>query len=325
MKTNSDIENMKIDYGLLAKRLLRIHNVERLRACKSDFNITFCGTNALYVQTPNITIAIDPYFSRLEGLLGARFITARIEPNTQSINTFCAQLPIPQCIIVTHSHFDHILDVPVVAKTTGAHVFGTLSTKNFCLGAGMEDAQISEIKFGDSVDFGSTELTFCESAHSPLPAPVEMIFAKSAPEICTPVKPPYRPHELPVGKSIALLIKHETSSLAVICGGIPDNENIFPVEHIDCIIVPLGGLIWVKRSYRRQFFEKCVARYSPSIVLASHWDNFTLPHTRNVVPMRGSAIAAAHFAKMCTEISAQYAVLPFLSPLNVKIDSSTIS
>jgi L-ascorbate metabolism protein UlaG (beta-lactamase superfamily) len=58
-------------------------------------------------------LLIDPYFSRVDLLRVA--LGSRIQPNASRINDGLRHLtPQPDAILVTHGHFDHLLDVPVV-------------------------------------------------------------------------------------------------------------------------------------------------------------------------------------------------------------------
>ena len=67
--------------------------------------ITFYGHASLGIQVNNVNILVDP------------FISANPKASHIDINTLRADY-----ILVTHAHQDHIVDVEVIAKRTGAIV-----------------------------------------------------------------------------------------------------------------------------------------------------------------------------------------------------------
>ena len=73
--------------------------------------MTYLGTNGYLLEAPGSTILIDPYFSRI-GLLPVA-LNSPIKSNIPRIRWGLARLPRQiDGILVTHGHFDHLLDVP---------------------------------------------------------------------------------------------------------------------------------------------------------------------------------------------------------------------
>jgi L-ascorbate metabolism protein UlaG (beta-lactamase superfamily) len=72
------------------------------------------------------------------------------------------------CVLVTHTHYDHILDVPHIALKTGAVVIGTESTENVMRAYGVPEEQLTTVRGREDYELGSFSLKMIPSIHSPL-------------------------------------------------------------------------------------------------------------------------------------------------------------
>ena len=68
------------------------------------------------------SLLIDPFFTRPPIW---RLWFGRVAPNPARIP---ASLPRCDHILVSHAHYDHLLDVPVIARRTLARVYGSANT-----------------------------------------------------------------------------------------------------------------------------------------------------------------------------------------------------
>src|SRR5437773_8389862 len=79
--------------------------------------VTYLGTNGLEFRSGNHALLVDPYFSRIN--LSRIALGSRIQPDIARIDDGMKHLaPKPDAILVTHGHFDHLLDVPIDRKST---------------------------------------------------------------------------------------------------------------------------------------------------------------------------------------------------------------
>lgn len=72
--------------------------------------ITWLGTAGFRIRAGGASILIDPYLTRNPGAIPRQPLTPE-------------DLGPADAILVSHGHFDHILDVPAIARHTGARVF----------------------------------------------------------------------------------------------------------------------------------------------------------------------------------------------------------
>ena len=71
-------------------------------------------------------------------------------------------------ILVTHTHYDHVLDVPHLAPTTKATVIGTESTENVLRTYRVPEERLITVRGGEDYDFGVFSVKVIPSLHIPL-------------------------------------------------------------------------------------------------------------------------------------------------------------
>src|SRR5437764_14176617 len=86
--------------------------------------ITYLGTNGYQFETQGHSLLVDPYFSRIG--LARSGLGWPIRPNELETDNGIARLSShPDAIVVTHGHFDHLLDVPLIMQRTDARLIGS--------------------------------------------------------------------------------------------------------------------------------------------------------------------------------------------------------
>ncbi|MFF2125861.1 MBL fold metallo-hydrolase [Streptomyces olivochromogenes] len=116
-------------------------------------SLRWLGTSGWRIDVDGRTVLFDPYLTRFKtGLFDGAF-RADTELSTDP-EVVRERIGAPELVLVSHSHWDHVADVPYIAKSTGARVMGTETTYHLLVAFGVDPGQISVVKGGEVLDFG---------------------------------------------------------------------------------------------------------------------------------------------------------------------------
>ncbi|HTM19152.1 MAG TPA: MBL fold metallo-hydrolase [Kofleriaceae bacterium] len=237
----------------------------------SAVTVRWLGTAGFAIEHDGHTLLIDPYVTRAS--LG-RCAVAALRPDLDAIARY---VPRADAIIVGHSHFDHALDVPDIARATGARVFGSQSAVALCRISGLPESQVDLVErpAGSAPverEVGPFHLRFVPSAHSrflagrvPFPGDIAD---------CDDV--PLRTERYRCGAVFGIDIEvagrrlYHVGSAELVEAALTARPR-----NVDLLLLCVAG--WTST---RDFPERVVRAFSPAAALLHHWDNFFRPLTR---------------------------------------------
>ena len=107
---------------------------------RNRVRVTYLGTNGYQFEFKNHVLLVDPYFSRVDLLSVA--LGARIQPDSSRIADSMRHVaPKVDGILVTHGHFDHLLDVPIVMSKTHARLSASRTSMDLAKRAGASSGE----------------------------------------------------------------------------------------------------------------------------------------------------------------------------------------
>jgi L-ascorbate metabolism protein UlaG (beta-lactamase superfamily) len=143
--------------------------------------LTHFGAAGWRITDGRTVVLLDPYLSRLRfrgrpygppeapAVPGDRRPVVGMDevpvPDTAALDR---HLPAADLILLSHSHFNHCMDMPHLARRTGATVVGTESTANVARIGGVGEAQLVTVRGGEDYDFGAASVRVVPSLHSAL-------------------------------------------------------------------------------------------------------------------------------------------------------------
>jgi L-ascorbate metabolism protein UlaG (beta-lactamase superfamily) len=225
--------------------------------------VRWLGTAGFEITHGDHVVLIDPYVTRAS-LRACIFSSLRSDE--EKIRRV---LPRADAIVVGHTHFDHALDVPAIARLTGAKVFGSRSAHALCRSQGVPEGQIEIMERSEPVEreVGPFRLRFVPSAHSrfalgrvPFPGDIAD---------CDDV--PLRAHAYKCGAVFGLEITVGGKKIFHL-GSAELVDAHVPKTDVDLLLLCVAG--WTASE---RLPERVLSRLSPGAVLLSHWDNFFLP------------------------------------------------
>ena len=239
--------------------------------------VIYLGTNGYQFEFSGRALLVDPYFSRVD-LLSVAF-GSRIQPNISRINEGMRHVASGNCrmdaVLVTHGHFDHLLDVPVILSRTRAPLIASASSVNLVERAGVLSGDA--VKPGDVRQIGPWKIRVLRATHDRLfgkvPFDRPASHAGLTAEGLAKAGPPQRAADWICGDPLAFLIEVNGQRIYIDSGGtraqLPPNET--GSHRMDLAI--LG----VALPDSRERLGAALERLQPRYVLPSHQDDFFRP------------------------------------------------
>ncbi len=123
-------------------------------------SLRFLGVSGYEVTDGTTTVLLDPTPTRPPP---SAMLTGPVDADEALGAQWC---PKADVILVNHAHYDHALDVPAIARRTGALVVGTQSAVNLALARGVPASQTRVVELGDRLTVGTFTIDVRSSRHT---------------------------------------------------------------------------------------------------------------------------------------------------------------
>jgi L-ascorbate metabolism protein UlaG (beta-lactamase superfamily) len=259
----------------------------------SQVELRYLGTAGWEITDGKTVVLIDPYLSRVR----------RVTPNDDTLagdtrplftnddiaqsDTAAVDAHIQRAdfVLITHTHYDHALDMPYIARKTGATVIGTESTHNLARAYGVPGDKIMVVRGGEDYELGALSVRVIPSLHGVLRrAP----YLRRDPNAALPpavfpsnTQPPFRFREL--------LIEGGTLSYLIRIGG----RQILAFGSMNYIAREIEGLrpdvaligAMPERGEIHDYTGRLLRALGyPRLVLPTHWDRFNVTYEVSQTP-----------------------------------------
>lgn len=241
----------------------------------APIRVTWLGVATVLIDDGETALLTDGFFSRPSKL---ELMLSKIAPDLDAVTNGMKRGNITRlaAVIVNHSHYDHAMDAPEVAKRTNAKLVGSESTANIGRGWGLPEDQISVVKVGEPVQYGNFTVTVLKSRHSPTN------FTGGV--IDKPLRPPAPYTAYLEGESYAILIQHGTRSLLINASAGYEPGALAGVK-ADVVLLGAGSLGIREEAFRQGYWHDLVKATGAKRIIPIHWDDFTLAAGTPPAPM----------------------------------------
>jgi L-ascorbate metabolism protein UlaG (beta-lactamase superfamily) len=250
----------------------------------------FFGTSSIVFKDSSTAILVDAFTSRPEL---RRVVFGRISPDTARVADALRRLGIGAfaAAVATHTHYDHVMDLPEFARRTGAVLLGSPSAANVARGSKLADDQIRVVNNGETVSYGKFRLTFIESRHTRPDLANGRVVRR--------LVPPAHYSAWRTGTTWSVLIEHEGHTILVH----PSSNfvmNEMRGRHADVVYLGIAGLSKQTDSFVWSYWNEVVHASGAKRVILIHWDDFF----RNLdQPLRPMPNIVDDFAKSMRRIT----------------------
>jgi len=237
--------------------------------------VHYFGTTTLAFDDGRDAVMIDALISR-PAITKAMFGTIASDPARIDAALKAAHLSKLDLLLITHSHYDHALDIPAIATRTGAKVVGSPSTREVARGGGVPDAQVQTIHGGERLQAGDFTVTVFRSLHS--------LGDRVPGDIAAPLRQPATLKDYKEGGTFAFLIEHKGLRLLVhaSANAVP---GMYRGVKADVVFLATGGLSTHPQAFTDTYWREVVEETGAKLVVPIHWDSFFTGLDRPLKPL----------------------------------------
>jgi L-ascorbate metabolism protein UlaG (beta-lactamase superfamily) len=219
------------------------------------------GVAGMELSTDEQVLVIDPFMTRPPW---RRMWWGRVRSNSALV---AATVPRDDFVLVTHAHWDHVMDVPDVLRQTGATAFGSPNACQLLAILGVPAERLHEIKAGDHLSLGTFRVEIFSAEHG-LVLGRPWAIGPLAPHL----RPPLRLRDYRMDACFSFLIE---------VGGLRFLDWSSERPHA----APPADVLFVKPHQERAYYKALLRVVQPRVVIPIHWDVFMRPLSRPLRPM----------------------------------------
>jgi L-ascorbate metabolism protein UlaG (beta-lactamase superfamily) len=284
-----------------------------------QLRLKYLGAAGWELQADGVVVLIDPYISRIK-YDGVRVagdprrdfaLSDAPESDTALIDKIITRADF---ILVHHTHPDHAMDVPYIARKTGAKVIGTESARNLLRAAGVPDRQLYAVQGGEDYQFDRFSVQVIPSLHSALEEKRYFNSSRHGADF----KGPLRLEHFIEGGSLMFLCRLNGVEVLTM-GSMNFIENELRGLRPHVLLAGAGS----SRSEIYKYTERLLtATGLPKIVIPTHWDDFYVPYENTAAQVLARKEKADPFvAEVAAASPRSRAIIPVhLETITIRID-----
>jgi L-ascorbate metabolism protein UlaG (beta-lactamase superfamily) len=232
--------------------------------------IEWLGVSGYRISAEGKTLFVDPYLSRIPfaDLLRRRSAL----PDPAMLDRFVRSHGDVVGVLVGHTHFDHAVDAPAIARRFGCKAYGSDSLLTLMGLHGLAEQTI-EVEPYRTYELGPFEVSFTPSAHSKLllglAVPYDGDLTCEHLDGLTPAA--YHCGQV-WGISVmaaGLSFYHQGSANLI--------DEAVREHNVDVFLAGIAG-----RSFTDEYWRRIIPRLDPKVVVPTHYDNFFRPLGRRL-------------------------------------------
>jgi len=231
----------------------------------SGLEISWLGVSGYRLTYEGVSIFIDPYVSRAP--LRSLLLRRAAMPDESMIDRYANAPGTVAGVLVGHTHFDHAVDAPAIARRHGAKAYGSLSLTHLMRLHGLGDLAV-EVVPHQPYQLGPFIVRFVPSRHS------KLLLGRKVPmdgELTCDHLDGLAPGAYKCGAVWGIRI--EVAGVSLYHQGSANLDDAqLAREPVDVFLAGIAG-----RSVTPHYWARILPRLDPRIVIPTHYDNFFSP------------------------------------------------
>jgi L-ascorbate metabolism protein UlaG (beta-lactamase superfamily) len=234
----------------------------------AGLEVEWLGVSGYRLTYEGRTIFIDPYLSRVP--LRSLLLRRPTLPDPVALDRFVKAPGEVVGVLVGHTHFDHAVDAPAIARRFGCRAYGSDSLVTL-MGLHGLAGQTVEVEPYRTYELGPFEVSFTPSVHSKLLLGLAVPYDGDLTcEHLDGLSPgAYRCGQVwGISIRVAGLLLYHQGSANLIDDAIRQRD----VRDVDVFLAGIAG-----RSFTRDSWRRILPLLNPRTVVPTHYDNFFRP------------------------------------------------
>lgn len=225
----------------------------------TGLSLQWLGTAGFRLGFEGTTVLVDPYVSRCSSLQ-----VFNHRPLHVDTSQLAKHVPRADAVLVGHTHFDHALDIPAIARRDDCMVYGSPSLSHLMDLHGLAQ-KACVVEHGKAYEVGPFKITFVPSVHSKLLLGLKVPYEG---ELTCDHLDHLHGGAYRCGQVYGILIEvagrrfyHQGSANLI--------EEAVPRGGVDYFLCGIAG-----RGFTRDYVSRIVHLLQPTMVIPHHFDDF---------------------------------------------------
>lgn len=233
----------------------------------AGLDVRWLGVSGYAMTYEGQTLLIDPYFSRVP--LRAVLRRAPAIPDPALIDRYVGLQANVVGVLVGHTHFDHAIDAPAIARRFNCRAYGSRSLVNLMQAHGLE-ARSVEVVPHRQYELGPFTASFTPSLHSKLVLGLAVPFDG---ELTCDHLDALTPGAYRCGQVYGVRVEvagasfYHQGSANLIDDAIRDQDR-----GVDYFLAGVAG-----RGFTKDYWRRILTRLEPRTIVPTHYDDFFRP------------------------------------------------
>jgi L-ascorbate metabolism protein UlaG (beta-lactamase superfamily) len=232
--------------------------------------LQWLGVSGYRITYEGISLFIDPYVSRVP--LRALLLGHLAMPDAALVERYVSAPGPVAGVLVGHTHFDHAIDAPAIARRYGAKAYGSESLAHLMRLHGLGDLAVDVLPH-KPYELGPFVVRFVPSRHS------KLLFGRKVPmdgELTCDHLHGLNPRAYRCGQVWGIRI--DVAGVSLYHQGSADlDDGELRDEPVDVFLAGVAG-----RSFTPRYWERILPRLDPRVVVPTHYDDFFAPLGRRL-------------------------------------------
>ncbi len=270
----------------------------RAAGLPSGLEIEWLGVSGYRLTCEGSTLFIDPYLSRVP--LRNLLLRRPSLPDSGALDRFLRAPGEVVGVLVGHTHFDHSVDAPAIARRFGCPAYGSDSLVRLMALHGLAERGV-EVEPYRTYELGPFAVSFTPSVHSKLLLGLAVPYdgALTCEQLDSLSPGAYRCGAVwGISISVAGIRLYHQGSANLIDEAIRERQ-------VDVFLAGVAG-----RNFTRDYWKRILPRLRPRLLVPTHYDNFFRPLGGELELVSGARLARLpeEIGEVSTEI--EIAALP---------------